>query len=171
MTVYVFGIDGASPKLIEEYIEEGVLPNFEKLRQESAYGDLETVFPPITPCAWTSFLTGKQPGKHGIYDFSVRKNQEDFDIVTSADVGSDTIYDLMNRHNKKVGSLGIPLTYPPKEVDGYMVSGLPIDKIDEDKVYPSKLWSDIQEMEVSQSMPPLLQEIMRKSIFSHITIR
>lgn len=146
MTVYVFGIDGASPKLIEEYIEEGVLPNFEKLRQESAYGDLETVFPPITPCAWTSFLTGKQPGKHGIYDFSVRKNQEDFDIVTSADVGSDTIYDLMNRHNKKVGSLGIPLTYPPKEVDGYMVSGLPIDKIDEDKVYPSKLWSDIQEM-------------------------
>ena len=146
MTVYVLGIDGASPELIEKYIEDGDLPNFEKLRDESAYGDLETVFPPITPCAWTSFLTGKNPGKHGIYDFSVRKDGNEFDIVTSADVGSDTIYDLMNRHGKSVGSLGIPLTYPPQEVDGYMISGLPIDKIDEDKVYPSELWSDIEEM-------------------------
>ena len=146
MTVYVLGIDGASPELIQEYISDGDLPNFEKLRKESAYGDLETVFPPITPCAWTSFLTGKNPGKHGIYDFSVRKDSEDFDIVTSADVGSETIYDLMNRHGKTVGSLGIPLTYPPQEVDGYMISGLPIDKIDEDKVYPTDLWEDIQDM-------------------------
>lgn len=144
MTVYVFGVDGASPELINKYIQQGDIPNFEKLRNESAYGDLRTVFPPITPCAWTSFLTGKNPGKHGIYDFSVRKSQENFDIVTSADVGSDTVYDLLNRHGKKVGSLGIPLTYPPTEVDGYMISGLPIDKINREKVYPSELWDDIQ---------------------------
>ncbi|MFB6242336.1 MAG: alkaline phosphatase family protein [Candidatus Nanosalina sp.] len=143
MTVYVFGVDGASPELVEEYMADGDLPNFRELREESAYGDLETVFPPITPCAWTSFLTGKNPGKHGIYDFSVRKEQGEFDIVTSRDVGSDTVYDLMNRHGKKVGSLGIPLTYPPVEVDGYMVSGLPIDRIDRDKVYPEALWDDI----------------------------
>lgn len=146
MTVYVFGMDGASPKLIEEYIEDGEMPNLKKLREESAYGDLETVFPPITPCAWTSFLTGKNPGKHGIYDFSVRKERGEFDIVTSADIGSETIYNLMNRHGKSVGSIGIPLTYPPQEVDGYMISGLPIDKIDEDKVYPSSLWQDIEDI-------------------------
>ncbi len=146
MTVYVFGIDGASPELIDQYIEDGDLPNFEKLRDESAYADLETVFPPITPCAWTSFLTGKNPGKHGIYDFSVKQEDGDFGIVTSSDVGSDTIYDLMNRHGKSVGSLGIPLTYPPQEVDGYMISGLPIDRIDEDKVYPRELWKDIEEI-------------------------
>lgn len=146
MTVYVFGVDGASPELIDEYIADGDLPNFKELRKESAYGDLETVFPPITPCAWTSFLTGKNPGKHGIYDFSIRQENGDFGIVTSSDVESDTIYDLMNRHGKSVGSLGIPLTYPPQKVDGYMISGLPIDKIDEDKVYPSDLWDDIQEI-------------------------
>jgi predicted AlkP superfamily phosphohydrolase/phosphomutase len=145
MTIYVLGMDGAEPELVEKYIEEGAMPNLEEMRKKGSYGEMRTIFPPITPAAWTSFMTGKQPGKHGIYDFSVRSGDREFELVTSSDVDSETVYDLLNRHGKSVGSLGIPLTYPPQEVDGYMISGLPIDKIDRDKVYPKKLWDDIED--------------------------
>lgn len=144
MSIYVLGLDGAEPELVEKYIEKGVMPNLEEMRTSGSYGEMRTIFPPITPAAWTSFMTGKNPGKHGIYDFSVREGEK-FKLVTSSDVNSETVYDLMNRHGKKVGSLGIPLTYPPREVDGYMISGLPIDRIDRGKVYPSELWDEIED--------------------------
>ncbi|MFB6292341.1 MAG: alkaline phosphatase family protein [Candidatus Nanohaloarchaea archaeon] len=146
MTVYILGLDGASPELLREYIEDGDMPNFRELRDSAVYADLETIFPPVTPAAWTSFMTGKNPGKHGIFDFSVMNEDNEFDVATLDTVGSDTIYDIMNREDKTVGSFGVPMTYPPRKVDGFMLSGIPVPELNESTVYPGELWNDIEGM-------------------------
>ena len=69
--VFVIGLDGATFDLLDPWIEDGRLPNLKKLMEKSAYGRLESTIPPISPPAWTSFMTGVNPGKHGIYDLSL----------------------------------------------------------------------------------------------------
>jgi predicted AlkP superfamily phosphohydrolase/phosphomutase len=67
--VVVFGIDGLDPDFIREGIAEGRLPNFAKLVESGTLADLQTSWPPQSPVAWTNFITGSNPGKHGLYDF------------------------------------------------------------------------------------------------------
>ena len=68
--VFVIGLDGATLDIIKPLAKEGKLPNFAKLMKTGSYGILKSAIPPITPCAWTSFATGKHPSKHGLYDFN-----------------------------------------------------------------------------------------------------
>ena len=67
--VVVIGLDGATWDLLDPWIENGDLPNLAQLVEGGAAGTLESVFPPMSPPAWTSAATGKNPGEHGIYDF------------------------------------------------------------------------------------------------------
>ena len=70
--VLVFGIDGLDPKLLQRYADEGALPNFKKLMAEWEWGPLQTTMPPLSPIAWSTFITGMDPGGHGIFDFIQR---------------------------------------------------------------------------------------------------
>src|SRR5256885_3351702 len=65
----IVGLDAATFDLICPWIEEGKLPNLAALMKNGAWGRLASILPPITPPAWTSFMTGKNPGKHGIFHF------------------------------------------------------------------------------------------------------
>ncbi len=67
--VVILGFDGMDPELTERFIKEDKLPNLAKLREKGAFHPLATTIPPISPVAWSSFLTGVNPGKHNIYDF------------------------------------------------------------------------------------------------------
>jgi predicted AlkP superfamily phosphohydrolase/phosphomutase len=81
--VVVIGLDAATWTLIRPWMAEGSMPNLAKLMKAGVSGGLESVLPPITPPAWTSFMTGKNPGKHGIFHFvetervDVRLNETD----------------------------------------------------------------------------------------------
>ena len=70
--VLVIGWDGATFNLINPWIEQGHLPNTAHLMQSGAHRILNSVIPTLSPTAWTSFYTGKSPGRHGTYDFIVR---------------------------------------------------------------------------------------------------
>jgi predicted AlkP superfamily phosphohydrolase/phosphomutase len=70
--VIVLGLDGLEPTLTERFMDEGVLPNLRRLRDEGCYGRLGTTCPPLSPVAWSSFATGANPGKHNIFDFITR---------------------------------------------------------------------------------------------------
>ena len=63
--VVVIGLDGATWDLLRPRMDEGSLPNLKRLADEGATGDLRSIYPPETPAAWPSFMTGKNPGKHG----------------------------------------------------------------------------------------------------------
>ncbi len=67
--VLVLGVDGLDPKLLQRFADEGVLPNFKRLIDEGDFKPLGTTMPPLSPVAWSTFITGMDPGGHGIFDF------------------------------------------------------------------------------------------------------
>ena len=69
LSILIVGLDGATFDLMLPWIEDGYLPNLSQLLAGGARSPLESTIPPITPCAWSSFITGKNPGKHGLFDF------------------------------------------------------------------------------------------------------
>lgn len=146
----IIGLDGATFDLIDPWIKKGDMPNLSKLISEGAWGELQTVFPPITPAAWSSFLTGKNPGKHGIYDFlhydMQRHEPEPNNRLTRR---ATDFWEIFNRNGLSTGLISIPTTYPPAEVNGYMITGLmtprkePVEKTD--YTYPAGLKYEIKE--------------------------
>lgn len=70
--VLLLGIDGMDPQLLRQLVSEGRMPTFAKLIQKGYFRELRTTLPPQSPVAWSSFITGANPGKHGIYDFVAR---------------------------------------------------------------------------------------------------
>ncbi len=69
----IIGLDGATFDLIQPWAQEGKLPHLARLLEEGVHGTLRSTIPPMSPPAWTSFVTGKNPGKHGIFDFTARQ--------------------------------------------------------------------------------------------------
>ena len=69
MNTFLFAIDGASPHLVNRWIEEGELPNLGQIKKRGLSGELKSTFPPLTGPAWSSFQTGVNPGKHGVFNW------------------------------------------------------------------------------------------------------
>jgi predicted AlkP superfamily phosphohydrolase/phosphomutase len=67
--VLILGFDGLDPHLLDRFMAEGVLPNFARLAHDGSYRRLATTIPPQSPVAWSTFITGLDPGGHGIFDF------------------------------------------------------------------------------------------------------
>ena len=74
MKTLILGLDGGTFKVIDPLIQQSKLPTLSYLIKKGCYGILKSTIHPITAPAWTSFMTGVNPGKHGIYDFSVFQN-------------------------------------------------------------------------------------------------
>lgn len=121
----VIGVDSASFDLIDPWIKAGELPNFAKLVENGAHGKLRSVTPPMSPPAWTSFVTGKNPGKHGIFDFTMRKpGSHDIEFINARFRKADTIWRIMSDAGKRVCAIALPVSYPPEEINGAMISGI-----------------------------------------------
>jgi predicted AlkP superfamily phosphohydrolase/phosphomutase len=82
-TVVIMGIDGMDPDLLREYVDRGLMPNFEKLLAEGSFAPLGTSIPPQSPVAWSNFITGMDPGGHGVFDF-IHRDPEYYTPVFSA---------------------------------------------------------------------------------------
>lgn len=121
MKIFVLGLDGATFKLIDKWIDR--LQNFKRLMQEGVRGDLASTVPPHTALAWPSILTGVNPGKHGIFQFwKIQTKNYDPDFYTSHDFQYKTIDRWLNEHGKKVGMVNIPMTHPVRKLNGFMIS-------------------------------------------------
>ena len=122
--VLVIGLDGGEPSLIFKWAKEGKLPNIAKLMKSGVYGKLRSTIPPLTAPAWVSFMTGKNPGKHGIIHFLMPEERSyERRLMSLKDIKGETLWDLLNKRNRRIGLVNLPLTYPPKEINGFMVSG------------------------------------------------
>jgi len=144
--VLVIGLDGATFDLIGPWIEEGKMPTLQGLMKEGASGILTTTLPPISSSAWVSFATGKNPGKHGLVDFvHPRADSYQVSIVSPQQRASKAIWNLLSDMGRKVGIVGMPVTYPPEEVNGYMISGFLTPSTSEDYTYPSSLKAELDE--------------------------
>jgi predicted AlkP superfamily phosphohydrolase/phosphomutase len=143
--ILVIGLDGAPFNLVSPWIKEDKLPNIAKIARKGAFGKLTSTIPPCTAAAWSSFLTGKNPGKHGVYEIIARK-KDSYDItpVNASYRQGQTILDLLGKHGKIVVALNIPFTYPPKEVNGCMVTGMITPPKADDFTYPPSLKLELE---------------------------
>lgn len=120
------GIDGATFDLLKPWLAEGHLPTLGTLLRTGAHGVLRSTLPPVTAPAWASFMTGLQPARHGIFDFFVpgRAAQGRLELVNSTYMRGLSLWEALSAAGARVGVLNVPLTYPPRPVNGFLVPGL-----------------------------------------------
>lgn len=145
--VFILGLDGASPEVIESLIVLGRLPTFEKIKKEGVMGRLRTTIPPITGSAWSSFMTGKNPGKHGIFDFISRKEGTyHLTPINAQKREGRPFWSWAGDAGKRVCIFHVPITYPPEKVNGMMVSGMLTPPNRTDYTYPQSLVKDLEKI-------------------------
>ena len=144
--VVILGLDGLSPYLVEKYWENGDLPNMKKLASSGCYRRLRTTSPGVSPVAWSSFQTGVNPGKHGIFDFLAPDRHRYLAVLSSVKTTSYGKKNIFGRVREEVSSsilrmsrpfwtllgkygirstvLRVPITYPPEPLDGRLLCGM-----------------------------------------------
>lgn len=145
----IIGFDGIDPRRVRRLIDEGRLPNMKRLVDTGGLQELETTFPAMSPVAWSSFSTGVNPGKHGIFDFLTRDPKSYAPHLSSADVrpskrqfkiGNLTIplgkpnvrllrrsrpfWSVLANYGVPASILRVPITFPPDRFEGSMLSAM-----------------------------------------------
>ncbi len=123
MTLLIIGFDGATFDLIKPWAREGHLPHLAKLMRDGVTADLGSTLPPVTSPAWPTFMTGVNPGKHGVFDF-IQPHGENFTLVNSTQIRQPTLWRRLSDAGYRVGVLNVPVTYPPQEVNGFLVTDI-----------------------------------------------
>lgn len=144
--VCVLGLDGATYDLIRPWAEAGHLPVLGRLMREGLSGELLSTYPPLTGPAWSSFMTGKSPAGHGVLEFFRRKRGTYSQVLnTYRSLDGDPLWRLLSEADKRVCVIGVPLTYPPEPVNGFMISGLLTPAGRRDFAYPRSLLGELED--------------------------
>ena len=143
--VFVVGLDGATFDLIKPFIAQGKLPTFKKLMEAGAFSELRSTVPPVTASAWSSFMTGKNPGAHGLFDFMQRRaNSYDLAPVSVVDRDGKAVWDLIGDAGKKVIVMNVQVTWPPQPVNGLLVTGMLTPRGAENFTHPKELAEELK---------------------------
>jgi len=138
--VLVVGLDAATFDLMLPWAQSGVLPTIGRLIREGVHAPLRSTLPPLTPPGWTSAATGRNPGKHNVFNFyRGRAGGLEPTPVTPGDLRSPRVWDIAAQQGRRSVVLHMPLTYPPQEHVGVMISGIMTPKGAEDFVAPTAL--------------------------------
>jgi len=145
--VICIGLDGGTFDLIEPWMEAGYLPALREIAEQGVSARLRSVILPFTPQAWTSFMTGVNPGIHGIFGFKeMRKGDYGFQFVNNRSIRVKTLPRLLDELKKRVISVNIPMTYPPDPLNGVIVAGMDAPGVESNFVYPLEMRERILEI-------------------------
>ena len=145
----ILGFDGMDPELADRFMKEGRLPNLAKLRDRGTFSKLRTTFPAISPVAWSTFMTGVNPGKHNIYDFLACDRNSYLPYLSSAEIKGPKRHIKIGKYSIPFGKtqikamrkgtpfwhwlgdagifssvIRVPVTFPPEKFQGVMLSGM-----------------------------------------------
>jgi len=142
--VFCLGLDGVPYTLLCRLSH--LMPNFTKLAKNGTFCSLNSSVPEVSCVAWTSFLTGTNPGNHGIFGFyDMREKSYDLYFPNRADIRAESIWECMEKRGKKIIMVNVPSTYPAPKVNGVLISGFVA--IDLQKaVYPPQYQPVIKKM-------------------------
>jgi len=142
--VFILGLDGATFDILKPLIEEGAMPNLAAVMRQGVHAKLNSTILHHSPPAWTSFSTGKNPGKHGVLGFTkMSPTSYKLDLVYGSHNREKTMWEVLGDLGKKVIVMNIPMTYPPKPVNGILFSGLDTPSTDVQFTYPPELREEI----------------------------
>ena len=145
MKLMLIGLDSAVPDLVfNQWWDE--LPNLRSLANGGMWGDLRSTHPPITVPAWSSMMSGLDPGELGLYGFRNRKDYsyDGYAIANASVVQAERVWDILSRAGKKVILLGVPQTYPVKPINGCIVSDFLTPSTKHEYTYPRELKEEIE---------------------------
>lgn len=135
----VIGLDGVGLPLVQDLIARGLAPNLAKLAATGTMAPMRSSIPTISSVSWTGFMTGQNPGQHGIYGFTdVKPGTLTMFFPNFGNVKSETLWDVAGRAGKRSIVLNIPNTYPARALSGLLVSGFVAVNL-ERAVYPQEL--------------------------------
>lgn len=132
--VIAIGIDGLAWRLIDRLNEDVELPNFERLRDDGAHGELRTTVSTTTVPAIPAMYTGMNSFSLGIYGFA-----EGEELVTHADIDAKPVWEYVNDTGIPANVVNVPTTFPPDKIDGTMISGMMTPSSDSDYTHPPAL--------------------------------
>ena len=149
--IFVLGIDGVDPVILERLMDEGRMPHFARLAEEGTFQRLGTSTPPQSPVAWSNFITGRNPGGHGMFDF-IHRDPKTYQPLSSATrppsgeppssielfgytipLGGDALvnnrggiafWDVLHEAGVEVEVYRIPGNYPPTPSQARTLSGM-----------------------------------------------
>jgi len=129
--VVVIGLDGTPLSFLKKKVAEGKLPNFKNLFAKGSLIETKSVHPTVSCVAWSTFMTGKNAAKHNIFGFIDRKpGTYSLYIPNSSNMTSKTLWEILSDQGRKVLVMGVPVTYPPRKVNGILVAGFLAPKVD-----------------------------------------
>jgi predicted AlkP superfamily phosphohydrolase/phosphomutase len=141
--VWVIGLDGATFQLLDVFGERGWMPNLAQLMREGTTAVLRSTLPPITAPAWASFLTGCNPGRHGVYAFrGPLRGDWQRPVCNASAIRAPRIWQYLESFGLSSGLINVPMSYPVQPLQGYMVAGMLSPDGDTAVAYPA----EVQEM-------------------------
>lgn len=153
--VLILGLDGSTWDLFRRFADDGTMPNLQAFLKQGVSSDLVTAVPPVTATSWTSFFTGLNPGKHGVFEFLLRRKGISEGAVSPHNPFGEIpvnstlrdgvpIWELAGRAGLKSVVISVPITYPPEKIDGCMISGFLTPFGKRDFTYPRSLLEEIE---------------------------
>jgi predicted AlkP superfamily phosphohydrolase/phosphomutase len=148
---FVVGLDGAGWRLLDPWLDDGTLPNIERLREEGTVATSRSCLPPVTFPNWKCYSSGKNPGKHGVYWWErIDFEEQRIEVTSGEDYQTAELWDYLNAAGFTTGVVNMPSTYPPRPLDGVLVAGGPdavggeYRSLEEGYTYPAELETHLE---------------------------
>ncbi len=166
----LLGLDGTPCTLMRRFIEDGTMPRMGEMARRGTLLQMDTSIPDISSVAWTSFMTGANPGRHGIYGFlDLQPNSYKIYFPNSRHIKSQTLWDAVGSQGRRSIVINVPSTYPAKPLNGILISGFVAIDIKK-ATYPAELVPKLERMDyridvdarkVQQSHDALMDDILK----------
>lgn len=136
--VCVVGLDGVPCSMVRRFIDAGVMPRLGTIADAGVLGDMTVSLPEISSVSWSTFMTGKNPGEHGIFGFTdLHPGTYTASFPSFRDLKTETIWDLIGKHKMRSVVINQPATYPARPIHGTLVSGFVAVHL-EKSVFPAR---------------------------------
>jgi predicted AlkP superfamily phosphohydrolase/phosphomutase len=146
---FLFGLDGATFTILDPLMENGTMPFLREFTRHGVRAGLLSTPVPLTPPAWISLMTGRNPGNHGVFDFiwaEERPKDFYFTMYNQRDIQCETIWSIVSRSGGRVGCLNFPMMAPPPAINGFVMPGLVSWKHLRLNVHPPELYPQLQSL-------------------------
>jgi predicted AlkP superfamily phosphohydrolase/phosphomutase len=143
----VVGLDGVPCSMIRRFVDEGVMPRVGEIARVGALRDMTVSLPEISSVSWSTFMTGKNPGEHGIFGFTdLHRGTYTQSFPSFRDLKTETIWDHLGNHKMRSVVINQPATYPARPVHGALVSGFVAVHLDK-AVFPARYLRTLRDMD------------------------
>jgi len=169
----IIGIDGVPYNLMKNLSDKDVMPNFKELRKEGIFTEMSSSIPEISSVSWSSIITGKNPGEHGVYGFtSLIKGTYTLSFYHFKSLKAPTFW--QRDMSKKYVIVNVPSTYPAQEINGLLISGFVSPDL-EKAVYPPSFLEKLKNLnykiDIDSEKGHKSQRLLFKELFETLELR